>query len=203
MIAGASLAPAQPATPAMLDIEAAVFRVDFNESRPFGSEVTTPQVRAAVLANGISTLGPLFEAEGDVALVRRGDTTTTLDDSSARFFIGGEQPFLTTTSKPGADVRTVSQSTVTSGMTAEFHVILDDPAGRVLAFDVDFDHATPRTVDGTTLVSRSRFSWDGSVPFNEDNVVIVNRATSDEGEGPAEFIFVARVTAKMADPSNR
>lgn len=203
IIAGASLAPAQPATPALLDIEAAVFRIDFNESRPFGSEVTTPQIRAAILADGISALGPLLDPEGDVALVRRGDTTTTLDDSTARFFIGSEQPFVTTTSDPAAGTRTVNQSTVTSGMNAEFEVTRDDPNGRALAFSVDFDQATPRTVDGTTLIGRNRFNWDGSLPFNEDNVVIVNRATSDEGDGPAEFIFVARVAAGMAEPSNR
>ncbi len=200
MLAAPALIPAQqdPGKPESrpVRVEISVVRVDFDSKHPMGSQVSTEDIQGAMKDGGVVAISKLLEKEGKVQLAFRTEGSGFTDDGTIRAFLGQEKPFITTLeTKKGEGVsKTTTQSTISSGITADYAVTKDGEDGWRVTYKIDYDAAAPEEQEGATVVGRIRSQVSGRAALPSGGGLHVGRVTGDGSKGPYELIAISKVT---------
>jgi hypothetical protein len=181
------------APPERLKLEFSAFQVDLNGSSTFGSVVKTEEI--IDLASGDTStqkIAQTLQRSGEVSLLYRGESTGATE-TPFTFFIGEEEPIVTTYLSSDGATRSTSQSTVSSGLNAQFTPDVEEDGDIAIKYDVDLDRAYTVDRDGQTLIGRVRLSWAGETLLHADEGVQVGRFVRQLDGKQVEFIFVLRV----------
>ncbi len=177
--------------------EYCILRTVFDAEHPVGSDVPKEALREAVMEGGFNAAARLLKSEGEVEMVRRG-TLEALGNGSARAFYGEEVPFVTTRHDPSQNSRSVSQSTISSGVTIGIQLEAEEE-GTSITYDVDMDFAYPVEAESggqeMTLIGRERMGFDGATTIGEEGVIVIRNGQSREGK-PTEYVLLLHLTVE-------
>ncbi len=183
-------------------VEMAILRVEFDEAHRYGSEIDTGQLEELMATESLQAVARRLEQEGEVSLLHRGQGQTVIgpggEPGDSRIFIGSETPFIsrTTTKEGNENRRTMTQSTVASGATAELEISRPTPSAYLLDYEIDFDEAFPtESEDAPRLIARIRLNWEGDALLATGQPVLIGRFTRDYQNGPAEFVMILQLKA--------
>ncbi|MDK2971138.1 MAG: hypothetical protein PWP23_893 [Candidatus Sumerlaeota bacterium] len=181
------------APPERLKLEFSAFQVELNESSAFGSIVETDEITGLASEDGSTQkIARMLQRSGEVSLLYRGESTGATE-TPFTFYIGEEEPLLTTYLSSDGATRSTSQSTVSSGLNAQFTPDVEEDGDISFKYEVDLDRAFTVDRDGQTLIGRVRLSWKGETLLHEGEGAQVGRFVRQLDGKQVEFVFVLRV----------
>lgn len=177
-----------------LRVVLSLLRVELDQDHRFGSGVTVEQMAGVVTSGGVNELGKRLGQSGATALVMQGESNGTVGQQ-IRFFLGREDPYLTTLSgnEEGSRTRTTSQQVISAGTTAHLVPKENPGGGYVVECKVDSDGSRIVQRDESRLVGRVRLSWSSTVHVAAGHGVQVGRFVQEVEGNPEEYVFVLEV----------
>lgn len=178
----------------MLTYRVSVIVVELNEQHEFGSVMSHDDMKSIIADEGLNTLLSHLKQFGKVDL-RMKDETKRLSSENAKIFSGSEQPFISTIENSDDNaVRSIRQSSVSTGTSIEFKPIKDEQ-GKIVSVEqsIDSDIAFLTNQNDQMLIGRVRYSSDQSLSVLQSGSITIKSTIQNVHDKRLEIFFITEI----------